>query len=1349
MMTKTHRANRQRIWPFIIALTLAVIFLVTPAGASVTNTAPLRLAIVAENGLPPMLGDLLTVEFSAAPGLALLERAEVERVYREQRLAGAGADPVQMGRLLGADGLVLLGLIREGTNQFVGARLVAVKPGVIIATTRTPWPMPDAPGWARWTADYLGLRTAKLTVKANEAIPISFVFMRSTVKSPVTENTERQINPLIIERLAREPELFVLERRRMDALQDEKFLAGTDAASFWNGSYLLEGVLDRDGYSQQNMTISARLIPPGGGAPELIELSGDRASVAALANRLAERLREILRLKSSPPSWSPGAEALRYLEQAEWALKWDLAAEARSAADSAWALGEQTLRCATTRMNAYLRDAEPDTGGYQGGGESHAYSSDSAEEQARYIDSIIRKATQAQRNGSRMVFLRQTNVVFFLVAPKCSQVSDISKAQQLLELYQNACPAIASEITSPTNSWFRLGVEVLSVATLTLKHHAIAPSADVSAPDQVAQLRDEARRTAAWLAESPAGRDTIWYRDKPMNHAEFQWEYARWSSEVTSSSWDSDVQSIQWCQLKWGQYWYERPEDFLALCRQMLKEPGTSGFARSYLRAKLTPSKKVNSSRTPDWTWLVPRLTERNAQERARVDRLWADFCSEITIGRPLPEGAVGEIAARYPTNRMQHLRGASNAWSQLGTSNRPAGAAAAAISRERWAAMRGSNALSHPISPSGPSTLEEKKAFLTSTNMPKPEFNQFFLINTEVEARELRPLLLQYKSRIKAQLALASTNTPGPARSGLESELFRVQMLEASFDARLGSNSVPAIANFAQKKALLASATGPQPRLSALLLSTNYSVAEARELQPLLGQYASKLEAVMASLKANDQLFERSRAVGELQNIAILQNRLDGQIWTADATNSVAPLVPRFIPIPLPEASFKLTDEQEFFAVTDIPNQQLQGGRLWFDLRVEQDFKQIRPTSVSGYYNIVWAKTNRALSACLDLGEMAWQFVVYPSASNSLLGWKRTSEGGIQSRAILENIGRGSGNVARSNGRLYVSGPGYMHRYDEALKKWDATAAPWQSPPILFPMGSKLYAANEDTLYELVDGSEETRILASCRRRPAISSLDMLPIYMVRILAAGPGGRPRAIVGGNRYDWNIYTWDGQDWNAMIQATHGHLLHDITLGSDATFLKVTPRGQATAIWMLPNDGTAVEVALTDSFKRNTWQPPTTAAQTASQPIWKSPPGIDIKYAAIAGSTTNLFILTTLSFEFGSSGSWDSYNTAKQNGSHVRLVYCERGQSLPTTIPLKLPPRKTSSGDNTAGWGEVGELKKTRIWITADENWVLFGQSDVQGVWALPRAEFDDAVVRQRERQSAVTPAKVKTTTAAQ
>ena len=126
-------------------------------------------------------------------------------------------------------------------------------------------------------ATYLNSFLPKLALLPKDAIPISVVNLRSAVQSAEAQEAERQLKLLAIQRLSQERQFFVLERQRMQLLSEEKELKA-DESAFWNGSYLLEGVVDQNGYSKDTITINARLTPPKGGAPLLFEVSGSRTN---------------------------------------------------------------------------------------------------------------------------------------------------------------------------------------------------------------------------------------------------------------------------------------------------------------------------------------------------------------------------------------------------------------------------------------------------------------------------------------------------------------------------------------------------------------------------------------------------------------------------------------------------------------------------------------------------------------------------------------------------------------------------------------------------------------------------------------------------------------------------------------------------------------------------------------------------------------------------------------------------------------------------------------------------------------------------------------------------------------
>ena len=314
-----------------------------------------RLAVVPRDPALREMADLLSVTLSGHSGLALLERAEIDRIQREQTLAnstGTGSD-VRIGQLLGADGLLTLDFARENGRTQLQARVIAVKPGVILRSTSYPWPLNNAADWPPAVSAQLVPLIPKLGVLARDATPISVVNLRSAIQSPEAARLEKEMTLLLIHRLARQPEIFVLERQRLDDLASEKELKGMDPAPFWKGSYLLEGVVDRDGYAPDRVTVHARLTGPPGTTPLVVESSGPRRDPMVAIDILVQKILSVLGRPSQLAAWEAKAEAARFFEEGNWALRWQAHDQARWAAESAWALGDHSLRAARLRVLAW------------------------------------------------------------------------------------------------------------------------------------------------------------------------------------------------------------------------------------------------------------------------------------------------------------------------------------------------------------------------------------------------------------------------------------------------------------------------------------------------------------------------------------------------------------------------------------------------------------------------------------------------------------------------------------------------------------------------------------------------------------------------------------------------------------------------------------------------------------------------------------------------------------------------------------------------------------------------------------------------------------------------------------
>lgn len=347
------------VFPVILAL---LVFL---AGGFALKASPARLAIVPETPELDEVADVLTADFSKETGVQLLERSQVEKAFHEQEQATASADPLKLGALLGADGLLLLQTGNHETNRFVNVQLVAVNPGVVLSSQRFPWPTEDSVQWAALLERCFNPYFTKLEVSATEAVPISIVNLRSALQSTEGGETERELTLLMIDRLSRERRLFVLERTHMNLLGAEKDLQNSNDSAFWNGSYLLDGTLDSDGYSPGTITISARLVPPKGGPAIPLEASGSRTNLPEVADLLAKKILQSLKLEAVAP-WNPADEAAQFYAEAQWAVKWRLYPQAIAAAESAWALGRRDADTAALLIEAYT-DSLPEPPFHQDG----------------------------------------------------------------------------------------------------------------------------------------------------------------------------------------------------------------------------------------------------------------------------------------------------------------------------------------------------------------------------------------------------------------------------------------------------------------------------------------------------------------------------------------------------------------------------------------------------------------------------------------------------------------------------------------------------------------------------------------------------------------------------------------------------------------------------------------------------------------------------------------------------------------------------------------------------------------------------------------------------------------------
>ncbi len=337
-------------------ISLVLLTAAAPAAPSQAGQSA-KLAVVGQQAELQTINDLLTAELSGNDRLQLLERSQIERVQREQNLSAAQqGNFLRLGQVLGADGLLILEIRkRSQTNALLVVRLVAVKPGVALAEYDCQWPLAETVSWTKWMGRQLTPYIPKLKVLPQDAVPVSILQVRSAIHSVQAMEADNDMTSLLIRRLIQEPSIFVLERRRLELSQEEKDQQGLGHENFWTGQYLVEGMIDSQGYDPERMTIAGRIKTPRGGAVLQFDVSGPRTNRAAVVETMVQSILQRINVKGTSELLVTGVdEARKYFEEAQWAWKWGNVAAAQQSVEAAWALGGQNYETAKLRIQAAL-----------------------------------------------------------------------------------------------------------------------------------------------------------------------------------------------------------------------------------------------------------------------------------------------------------------------------------------------------------------------------------------------------------------------------------------------------------------------------------------------------------------------------------------------------------------------------------------------------------------------------------------------------------------------------------------------------------------------------------------------------------------------------------------------------------------------------------------------------------------------------------------------------------------------------------------------------------------------------------------------------------------------------------
>jgi len=308
-----------------------------------------RLAIIpdaASSDAGALLGSLLP-----PATFEMVERDELDKVLAEQKLTRSFAadHAANLGSLLGAEALAFLEHRNIGGGQFLSLRLVRVSPGIVLDSFQHDATDGNLNEWARNAAQRLTVLASK--VRTARGVTLSPAEFRPAANTSAGAQLARDAALLLTNRLLRQPEIIVLERTALPDVTRE--LALTGAKEFWAGSYLTDGTAEPALDERNEIALSVRLQPVGGGKVIAVRAHGTSNKLEGVIDDLAAQVAKVLALQD-PPRSDLASEASSYFAESRGAFERGLFLTAHRAAETAALLGPPSVELQEWRMKAAI-----------------------------------------------------------------------------------------------------------------------------------------------------------------------------------------------------------------------------------------------------------------------------------------------------------------------------------------------------------------------------------------------------------------------------------------------------------------------------------------------------------------------------------------------------------------------------------------------------------------------------------------------------------------------------------------------------------------------------------------------------------------------------------------------------------------------------------------------------------------------------------------------------------------------------------------------------------------------------------------------------------------------------------
>jgi hypothetical protein len=1018
-----------------------------------------------------------------------------------------------------------------------------------------------------------------------------------------------------------------------------------------------------------------------------MEVSGSRTNFAEVINRLTAKVDEALKIIVAAPEWNAPEEAAQYFNEASWALKWGVLPEAQAAADSAWALGKHDLDCANLRVRAYMSEVAAEVGRCETyeGGYTPGYNADGVALGPPFSDAYVQ--SKIKQMATEHPWVTSYNIesygadkfINYIYPEKPPEPKNIDRTLHALNLYDESSRnppegGAKGDAKRGNSEWRDLGIEDLVAASQVLQNFNFYPQSQKPVAAKLAELRALARAVSERICQSPSVHNGYFVGDRVVGYDELHQL--------------SERPNIFCCQVKWGCFWQERPEDDIALYRQLMSSP-----VFCYIHTAFWfPGKDELPT---------PRLVAWNEGDRKRIPGIWNDFIEELNNS----------------TNVLLRME-------------------AKAV---RFADAANDKEMAATFDDFFDTFLENRCAMMMN-NVDVLYMNW----HADDLVRAKTPDLYPNEVRTKLGKRYQTECLPKLAEKDKECrKLVAGRQNNAEFEK--------------QKDYLLASTPFDFQKFVKLFQFgfTDYSKAQALELQPILALYKSNLVAQLADTPPAQSGRVRT-GIGQVGLVELHVNRILNPPNNSPASQHPAQLTTTVVGAKQPIAPSVFTNSPEI--VSNV---------LTIDNFLEIPVGNLQSKDQNSAFGGAIITAHHWVEGKLLLDLKYGEFIYKPDAiyqpsypAIAILDPKMGHWDVIGCAAVdFQAENRLYHHSTLCRGEIFTCNGNQIKKYDSTARKWEILKISDGNNYELFTVNDRLYAANGNSVFEIINGGSGTRLLASARRQPPASALDTQKLG-TPTLFEGPGHSLRISAA-----IKIFTWTGNDWRADAaapSATSPPLIFGdgvlfVSLGTYYMMFGASPSAFFTDVVLPSADEPArisrlatasdtVEVCLEQKLRPGNgpgFSRPGAATPQSPRPTWEMPPNLSLANPPATLRQSDLYLLAD------HSKSQDIINEQQhlivgrkviaKGGYHAELLCFSHDMRLPQKLCLKF--------DNPNGCPPAGG---SPAWMFAGDDYLFFGlerspmgfapeptpteDGYKPGVWMLPVSEIDPIIAGQKQIQ---------------